>query len=265
LIATWMGIVTIAARNHFGQSDNKPHIADEPGKMAHTENSPSAEPKPNNVTTSAIKYDATCPNCGKGVPLSATECRHCRTTYLGAYRPSIVEVSKNILENDANSAQATKPSASYGSSSEGASRFKKIVKFCVIAAMAAVVGRFIGYAIYDANKSKEQVKWKLALNENLQIVAAKANKGLPSYLNGFTRFDRVTSGSETMTLSHTILDWNHWSREDKDRHMAELPRRVCVDEGMKAILKAGATVIYAYSDKSGAPLFVVPMRIDDCR
>jgi hypothetical protein len=206
LIATWMGIVTIAARNHFGQSDNKPHIADEPGKLANTENSPRAESIPNVITMSAAKYDATCPNCGQGVPSSATECRHCRTTYLGAYRPRIVKVSNDLLQTDANSAQAPKPSASCSSSSQGASRFKKIVKFCVIAAMAVVVGRFLAHAMYDAKKSKEQEQLKLTLNRNLQLLAAQTNKGLPSALNQSTRLDRVSSGSEMMTLSHTILN-----------------------------------------------------------
>jgi hypothetical protein len=61
------------------------------------------------------------------------------------------------------------------------------------------------------------------------------------------------------------LDWEKWSHEDKNRHIAELPRRVCDSDSTKAVLIAGATFIYAYSDKSGVPLFFVPIQIGDCK
>lgn len=274
LIATWMGIVTIAARNHFGQSDNKPHIVDEPKKRSLTENSPSAEPKPNNVTKSAIKYDATCPNCGQGVPSSATECRHCRTTYLGAYRPRIVEVSKNLLENDANSAQATKPSASYGSSSEGASRFKKIVKFCVIAAMAALVGKLAGTELYKMKypeKAKtvpsgnpHQADSAPTLLDALRKLTQDTNKKLPILLNKSTRLDLVLSGASDMTLYHTILDSELWKKGDLDQLGSQLPNRVCSDSGFSELLGQGATITYVYRSKDGRQLFSRTIHSSDC-
>ena len=282
----WVGLVTAKLKPEYSIQDgwkvdsvfgvattNSPTPA-RAMELAQYKESPSAEPKPNNVTKSAIKYDATCPNCGQGVPSSATECRHCRTAYIGAYRPRIVEVSKNLLQIDANSAQAPKPSARYGSSAEGANRFKKIVMFCVIAAMAAVVGKLAGTELY---KMKYPEKAKAVPSDNphqaesaptlldvLRKLTQDTNKKLPILLNKSTRLDHALSGANDMTLFHTILDSELWKKGDLDQLGSQLPNRVCSDLGFSELLGLGATITYVYRSNDGRQLFSRTIHSSDC-
>ncbi len=142
---------------------------------------------------------------------------------------------------------------------------KKIVKYVVVVSLAAVIGKFAGYAIYEVRSRQKQAELKEARHEVLKALTKQTNIGLPNVINRSTRLDRVISDSETMNLNHTILDAEDWTKVDFEKLGVELPKRVCTDQSMNSLLAMGATVIYSYYDKLGRPLLFVPIRFDQCR
>ena len=95
---------------------------------------------------------------------------------------------------------------------------------------------------------------RIDVSAPLRRLAEEEDSASPRMLDGATRLDRASADGGVLAYTHTVLG----ARGGRFRADAALERRLteetCVDEGLAALVGAGAVVRYLYRDSAGRPL-----------
>jgi hypothetical protein len=99
--------------------------------------------------------------------------------------------------------------------------------------------------------------------DNLQWIAAIANRGAPSMLTEHMRLDRVSvAPGLVLQYDYTLLDANSQTAIDTDALRRKLSRSACDD--ILSGLDPNARVRFRYADRDGKPLGAVDISKADC-
>jgi hypothetical protein len=95
----------------------------------------------------------------------------------------------------------------------------------------------------------------------LTRLAEEENRSVPRMLDGATRLDRASVEGKVLTYAHTVTAGGERFRADAPLEQ-RLAEETCVDEGLAALVGAGAIVRYDYRNGAGTSLGGVT--IDTC-
>ena len=95
------------------------------------------------------------------------------------------------------------------------------------------------------------------LSENMRDVASEMNKGTPRKLDNITELKSVTAKGHKVMIADTINVPVDGSRLASSRTAIrkDLLRNACGNSGMQALIRAGGSLVYTYSDREGRKLF----------
>lgn len=104
--------------------------------------------------------------------------------------------------------------------------------------------------------------------EALRQVAQGINESTPTQIDKNTRLTNAVALGNTLRYRYTLLNVAHVdfeknsiSRLDGER----MQSNVCSSSGMQPLVKLGAVLEYAYYDKDGVELEIVPIETSKCR
>ena len=140
---------------------------------------------------------------------------------------------------------------------------KLITSFAILilAAFAGVIAQgFVKKSMHQSRGTSTQ--------EILANVAKEINKYTPSQVDENTRLMNAVAIGTTLRYRYTLANVSHKNFLQGSigaEHGDRLHSNVCSTEGMRPLVKLKAVLEYAYYDKDGAELEVVPIDTATCQ
>lgn len=101
----------------------------------------------------------------------------------------------------------------------------------------------------------------------LRQVASEINKTAPLLVDKYTRLDGAVALGETLRYRYTLVTLaandfqkNAISKSDGGR----IKSNVCTSDGMLPLVRLGVLIEYAYHDKNGVEIEVIPVETSQC-
>ena len=127
------------------------------------------------------------------------------------------------------------------------------------AAAASVVGQVL--------VKKSDVRQRPSIEQALLEVAKEINKGAPTQIDANTRLMNAVALGTTLRYRYSLTNASHHDFVKGSigkLYGDRLRNNVCSTEGMRPLVDIGAVLEYAYYDKDGFELEVVPVETVKC-
>jgi hypothetical protein len=143
---------------------------------------------------------------------------------------------------------------------------KGFLSLAVFIALAAV-GTVSRTVVQNATNSQKASTKTQSTNDVLREVALEINRTAPLLVDKNTRLDGAVALGETLRYKYTFVAFNAndfeknaLSKSDGER----IKNNVCTSAGMLPLVRLGVLIEYAYYDKNGVEIEVIPVQTSQC-
>ena len=136
-----------------------------------------------------------------------------------------------------------------------------IVAVVLLAVLAGIIAK-------TAVQKSANLQKTPSTEEALRQVAQGINAAAPTEIDANTRLTNAVAMGNTLRYRYTLLNVSHLDVEKNSigkNHGERLKNSVCSSVGLKPLVELGAVLEYAYHDKDGVELEVVPIETSKCR
>ena len=140
-------------------------------------------------------------------------------------------------------------------------KYSAIFAVVLLAALTGVISKTV--VKKTANSQKRPTT-----EEALRQVAEDINAVAPTQIDASTRLTNAVAMGNTLRYRYTLLNVSYLEVEKGSigkNHGTALKNSVCSSAGLKPLVELAAILEYAYHDKDGVELEVVPIETSKCR
>jgi len=139
-------------------------------------------------------------------------------------------------------------------------QYSVIFAVVLLAALTGIISKTVVKKTANSNNHP-------TTEEALRQVAEGINAVAPTQIDANTRLTNAVAIGNTLRYRYTLLNVSYFEVEKGSigkKHGAALKNSVCSSAGLKPLVELAAILEYAYHDKDGVELEVVPIDTSKC-